>query len=512
MMNRSKNSFLGSGLTSFVMGYKGAVSLIVAASAIIAVVFLYRYVQYPSVADSWVYRFLAFRFRMNGLMYDFGTIRTYGYPLFLYFMSLISGWSFERLAIVAGVVQWILYAGAALWLGAALRRIRETVALGVVSGLLLLPLGLALVTDALTEGLSLPITVALTALAVHVSERYRPVWSEVAIFGGAVLAAFALMVRPGNLPITVGWTVAIGLALAASPAWSGVRWRLTACAILSFVGAGLLVWAPQAVYAARSVGEWAILPACRLGSFQGAYGVLVWKYDTIVNAAGGTSPWNSAAPWNTINPLFVPPLPSGNWVDWYIAQPFQGAITMIAHVFMAFNAKTPFTYIYDLNPPYAWLNRAIFFSVLVFGSWRMFSFVFGGWLFCWKDRVVPLVFLSISFVGSFVVIAVSAVETRFAAVPMAILACFAAEHAWALMKGKESLPPLRAFLSLSAIALLLAVSAWTDQFEGQSIAVQIGIQEYGKNVPCYLTFDTANGEFEKVFSDHESDVSRRNGM
>ncbi len=494
------------------MNYRACSSVILALSAVIVALFLYRYTQYPSAADSWVYRFLAFRFRMNGVMHDFGTIRTYGYPLFLYGLSFLSGWSFDRLAVVAGGVQWLLYAGAALWLGAALRRVGDAAALGAVSGLLLLPLGLALVTDVLTEGLSLPIMVALAALAVQASGRYRPVWSEAALFAGALLAAFALMVRPGNLPVTIGWHVAVAVALAASPAWSLVRWRLALCAVLSFLGAGLLVWGPQAAYAARLVGEWAILPACRLGSFQGAYGILVWKYDTVMNGSGGTAPWNSAAPWNTINPLFAPPLPSGGWLEWYLTHPFQGALTLLGHVFMGFNARTPFTYIYDLQPAYAWLNRVAIFSILVFGVWRAFFLLRRTGLARVRAWVLPVVFVVVSFLASCALNAVTAVETRFAAIPMAILACLVAGHGWALVRGDENLPRRRLIVLLGLVALLLGVSAWVDQFEGRATAVQIGIQDYGTNTPCHLTFDTANGEFEKVFSEHAKDVLRRDAM
>ncbi|MBP2294379.1 hypothetical protein [Azospirillum rugosum] len=445
-------------------------------------------------------------------MHDFGTIRTYGYPLFLYALSFLSGWSFDRLAAVAGGVQWILYAGATLWLGAALRRVGEAAALGAVSGLLLLPLGLALVTDVLTEGLSLPIAVALAALAVQASGRYRPVWSEAALVAGAMLAALALMVRPGNLPVTIGWHLAVALALVVSPAWSGVRRRLAACAILSFVGAGLLVWGPQAAYAARSVGEWAILPACRLGAFQGAYGILVWKYDTIMTVSGGTARWNLPAPWNTINPFFTPPLPAGGWLEWYLAHPVQGAATLLGHVFMGFNARTPFTYIYDLWPSYAWLHRAAVFSILVFGLWRMLSLLRRAWPAQARAWALPVTFVVAVFLGSCILNAVTAVETRFAAIPMAILACLAAGYGWAIVRGEETLPIRRALASLAVVALLLAVSAWAEQFEGRVPAVQIGLQDYGQNTPCYLTFDTANGEFERVFLEYEKEISRRDGM
>lgn len=476
-------------------------ALIVAVSAASAALLVFRYTQYPSLADSWSYRFFAFRFRMHGVLHDFGTIRTYGYILFLYVLTFVSGWSHQHLAVVAGIVQWLLHAGAALYLASGLRRFGPSVALGALIGLLLLPPGLALVTDVLTEGLSLPIAVALAALAVHTAGCYRPGRTEATIVLGALLAAAALMVRPANLPLVAGWHVGVLAALLVSPAWSRVRLRLAATAVAAFAGAALIVWGPQTLYAAKATGEWTFMPTCRLGSFQIAYGITVWKYDTIVGAVG-------AAPWNTVNPFFVGPLAFGEEWKWYLSNPVRGAATLAGHLLMSFNARTPFTYIYDLRPPYAWPHRALVFAILIFGLWRAFDLLGRARVAELRRWALPLAFVLVAFAGASAVNAISAVEVRFAAVPLAVLACLAAWHGLALVMGEERLRPARLYASGAAILLLLALAAWTDRFEGREMPVVVPIADYSGNT-CHLTLEGADGDLAEVFAAYEREFARR---
>jgi hypothetical protein len=81
-------------------------------AVLLAGAFLARYQFYTSIGiggDAWTYQFYAFRFREYGPFHDFGTVRTYVYPLFLYVLTYISGYDPNRLALVAGVVQYSLF-------------------------------------------------------------------------------------------------------------------------------------------------------------------------------------------------------------------------------------------------------------------------------------------------------------------------------------------------------------------------------------------------------------------
>jgi hypothetical protein len=112
------------------------------------------------------------RFRINGLLYDFGTMRTYGYPLFLTPLTYISGFSQERLFITASAVQSALYGAAALWVSVKMRLIGGCWSLATLLTVLFNPVALALVTDTLTDGLSFTLVIALTALALDLARPY----------------------------------------------------------------------------------------------------------------------------------------------------------------------------------------------------------------------------------------------------------------------------------------------------------------------------------------------------
>jgi hypothetical protein len=462
------------------------VTLILGISALIAAILLIRSVYYPSAGDSWAYRFYAFRFRLHYPLYDFGTVRTYGYALFLYFLTFLSGWSHLGLAITAGVVQWALYAAAALGLAIALRQFGRAVSLGALAGMMLLLPSLALVTDVLTEGLSLPIAVALAALAVVATGDYRRASTETVLFAGAALAAFAVMVRPANIPLLIGWYAGVGVALAISPAWASVRTRLAGSTALSFAVASMLVCGPQALYAAQSVGEWAVLPLCRIGVFQLVYGTLVLKYDTIMNSPNIAG----AAPWNTVNPFFVGTLSPGYERAWFFTHPLQAIATVAGHVFMSFNARTPFTYIYDLHPIYGWPYRATIFLIVVLGGWRLWDVFRRMKYFAFRCWALPVVYVFVSGLLVCAINGISAVEARFAAIPLTILASLAAWHIWAVASGGETLSLARLGASSVAVGLFLAASAWTDRYEGREVARSVHIADFISNT-CLLTFDTA---------------------
>lgn len=79
---------------------------------------VYRYQAWPSVipsADAMSYVEHGLAFRQFGLLSNFGTVRTYGYPLLIYLYSFIAGFKPPTIALVAGAIQLTLAAsGSAL--------------------------------------------------------------------------------------------------------------------------------------------------------------------------------------------------------------------------------------------------------------------------------------------------------------------------------------------------------------------------------------------------------------
>jgi hypothetical protein len=186
------------------------VILVLYVSACAAV--LLRLEKYPSVverADARAYILFGHSFPS---LEPLGTLRTYGYPLLTSVYSHIGG-GLDPLtcALVGGAVQLMLYGAAVCWLAA---QFEGRARLAIAAGLLLNPIILGLVGDALTEGPTLIIAVVLLVFLIKIDRfpDYAFGWS----IPGALLSNFALMIRPTNIVLILAWNVAILFALRAS--------------------------------------------------------------------------------------------------------------------------------------------------------------------------------------------------------------------------------------------------------------------------------------------------------
>jgi hypothetical protein len=175
---------------------------------------------------------LAFNFRESGILSDFGSIRTYGYPLFLYLLSFLTGINHDRLAVAAGATQYLLFFASAVWLSRLVAPYGRSFALAVRIGLLLNPF-VALITDALSDGLSFLLMVLLVDLAVCADRTLRNIRQTVFFLAaGTATAGYAAMVRPANLVVLVAWCAACALAIATKPDWQGQRRGLASTFVL----------------------------------------------------------------------------------------------------------------------------------------------------------------------------------------------------------------------------------------------------------------------------------------
>lgn len=480
---------------------------VLALSAALAALFLWRFQLRSSVAlgaDAWSYAFFAFRFREYGLLHDYGSIRTYGYPLFLYVVSFASGFSEQRLALFAGAAQYGLLVVVTLALARQLRAVSGTLALAVLVGVLLNPLALGLVTDTLTEGLSLPLYLLLVTVAVrlHAGGQVEARW----LFLGAAAAAFATMVRPANVVLFLAWHLAIVAWLLTGP--SERRGRLLLTALACGLGATLLVWGPQLAYNWRSYGTATPLPVCNLGAFQIAYSIAAWKYDTLVvggSAAGG---------WFYVNPMLDQRLPADVSMLWYLKNPVAGAATLLAHVFSSFSVTSPFTYLWDLRPRWDLAVRILYWASHALGALCILLSL--GRLRRTTEPVrsalrwLPAGFAALSVAGVVALNSITAVEVRFNVIPITVLAVLGTWLVLDLLRGQRRLssPALLATALLASAGV--AGSYALDRLGQSSIEQQLAPYDLS-GARCFLTGNAQSRPWADVLADYRQFMTRRGG-
>lgn len=376
---------------------------------------------YPSQVertDAWEYVKQALEMRDNGLFGKLSSWRTYGYIWFLYFCSLLFGTGRQALAWGAAAVQAVLYAATVFYLSAAVREHSARLARAIEIGLLLNPILVALVLDVLTESLTLSSAVLLLALLLHACRAPTFVQKVPWLVAGAALASFALMVRPANLSLLVGWNAAVLSLL-----WSGSA-RSTSRAVLVYAmiatAAAAVAWLPQLIITGRHFGQASIFPATALGDFQLAMGLKLLKYATTINDNLGAGMFYPN-PWLT-NVPDTPPL----W-QWYLDNPIAGALTAASHIFNALNYDHPFVYVYDTSLPYATVLAFIIWSLYALGAIDIASATRRQFAESGKRREFfpSVLFLAMMTAVSLATITVSAVESRFSTLILAMVGVFA---------------------------------------------------------------------------------------
>lgn len=458
-------------------------------------------------ADAWYYAYYAFRFRMHGLMHDFGSIRTYGYPLFLTPLTYLSGYSHTRLVTVAGVVQAVLYMSAALFLSARLRIFGERWAVAGLIGILLSPMGLVLVTDTLTDGVSLTIFITLVALALVLSGPYQALRSEAAITAGAALATFAIMIRPANLSIMLAWYIALFAAIILAPGWQAMRFRLSVYAVATFIIAAAVAWTPQAIYAERLFEQVAVLPVCKLNVLQAAFGIIAWKYDTIiVNGEAG--------PWYYLNPLAFGVLNGDDIWAWYRDHPGRGLLTILAHIFMSFSANSPFVYIQDLDPPLGLVYRTATWFLCIFGLARTCAaaayYARKPGMMLRSDLILPVGFTLLTVLAITGLNSVSAVESRFNVIPITVLSIIASSSIIGWLCGDSRPDAVIVYFVLGATAICTLLSYAADNLGAADYGSRFQYIPPTHTTPCAITRELLEGgSIEKMLAQHAAEIASR---
>jgi hypothetical protein len=338
-------------------GGQKQVALICLLSGAIAVACLIRLWLFPTVSvggDAQIYTVYALGFREHGFLSELGSVRTYGYPAFLYLVSFLAPPGGRGLWLDAGLVQYGLFLTSTLWLASLLRQEIPRFALAVLIGLLLNPFLISIVVDCLTEGLLASVMVLLTALILCASKSTSIASLLAALIAGALTSCFALMIRPAAIPVTIAWAIASFAVLWSSPRLTtallaahrstslslrSFRTRMAALNAVLLLAACCITWVPQMHYNWVTWGELSFFPVCQLDQLQIASSITILRYETVAHSGGLST-------FFYLNPFSTDDVVKGHPVNWYLDHPIAALKTTVLRVFAGLSINHLFTYVY----------------------------------------------------------------------------------------------------------------------------------------------------------------------
>ena len=422
-------------------------------SLFLAIILLVHIARYPSYGDTFAYREYAGYFRQYGFLSDFGSVRTYGYPAFLYLVSFVTGTDQNRMAMGAGAVQYALFIAASLWLLAQIRSYGTRLHQAAALGLLLNPLVLALVVDTLSE--SLTIILAIASFASLLAACRATQWKCAAAYLGLAntFGFYAMMVRPANIIMVLALLMGTIFFILSHPTLAGKRWKLVLGCVACLTISAAVIFGPQLAYNLHQWQTATILPVCQLNEMQMTYSVLLLKCEALAKQGVG------AMGRYYLNPWLYEPLPMQSAWRWYLQHPLRGMFTMAMHIFTSFDARYLHTYIYDSKPFYGVTLSVGVWSLNILGSTQLFL-MRQPMMVAIRRRQMPahaalIVFLAALFLGTMALNAITGVEVRFNTLPLAILAVLGLY--WVLPMAAS--PTLRQLGVLAGSVLLASIIA-----------------------------------------------------
>lgn len=378
--------------------------------------------QYPSGGDAQGYRnYARLYFRAVGPLSDFGTVRTYGYPFYLYLVSFLTGVDSDiKLIVGAAVTQYLLFSTVTLWLIWEVKRYGDRLASAVAFGLLTNPLVLALVTDTLSESLSIILVVAICACLIGAcnSIKWQNALSYLVI--ASAFSFYATVVRPANIVVSISVVLSAVALIVVHVNFKRNRiLGIALYAALSVVAAAITL-GPQVLYNLYHWNQGTFLPVCRLGEMQFSFGVALVKYETtMLNGI--------AAGRYYLNPWLQGPLRTHDAWRWYLENPSSGLMTIVAHLFNAFDVRYLFTYITTLDASYSVALHLGSWILNLLGLAQITLYALSTISAAVRSRGLPsdaplMLFMTLLIMGITALLAVTAVEVRFNAVPLTVLA------------------------------------------------------------------------------------------
>jgi hypothetical protein len=351
-------------------------------AAVLLAYALYVLGDQPLVWDAAIYYRHGMQLARQGVFGFFDPLRTYGYPLFLALIPLFSGDHSDNVRFVAFNLQVAIYLAVCYYAARRLGRVWGSgrAAILTYAFTALNPILLIYTTTLLTDSLSASLLYLAFVLAIpRASDEPESATTRDAALS-ALLAGFAVMVRPGNaaafLALLLVWLLR-------------AFWRRdvprTAVPLLAL--AAVLPFVPQVMANYRARGQLNPLTIERTYDSQVAWGLGNLKYATVVIGETGTLPpgqdWRTAdlprgarvAPdgqsWDThesVQMFYKNPLtPPGvhNSTDFMTKSPLGYLATLALHGFGLVDQDYPFPYVRDYTPWYRWPLALVNFPFLI---------------------------------------------------------------------------------------------------------------------------------------------------
>jgi hypothetical protein len=344
--------------------------------------------------------------------------RSYGYPLFLAAALGLAG----RLHIgdTTGIflLQWPLFVGAAALAACALFTARTTRLLAFTA-VAANPLLVVYAPQAFTESLTLTLVLLATAALGRAAAAARGRTAGAWLAGGAAATSYAVVVRPGSVLVPVCFALAAGVVL----------WRLRGMAgtpVTAVTGVLVLValvvpLVPQSVINHRHYDSVSPLPTYDLAGIQAFYGMKLARYATNVSTCGVPQ---LEFP-NPARPVIPADVTTGDALRYYTTTWPDGPALMALHVFSGLD---PRPFLVDQRAFGGWYSRP-FQAVTV-----ALLFLAGAGLARAARRIraagrsvgAEIAFMGVVAATFVAVLATSAAEYRFGAVPLVVISLLAA--------------------------------------------------------------------------------------
>lgn len=310
------------------------------AAILVAHLFYWRIVNYPSDFDARNYLEIADDINRNGLFSKFyySDIRTYAYPLFLAGLLRTAALAHVPVGWLTFEAQLAAYLLAAYFVRRRLATLWPDFAGWAFIGIVVNLFALSYTPESLTESIS--VSLMLVAAGCWLAFVARGTWLPV--LAGSVALGVAVMVRPANVFALFAWTIGIGAACTGRH----LATRAVAVIVVTLIVGVTLPMVPQYANNVRHYGEHTPLVSAHLGQNQQIWGIANLKYATAMPPVPNPSifyenPFGKAGAVDNHRPL-----------AWYLQHPRAGALTLALHTFNMLDQDLLFTYSRDLDPWY----------------------------------------------------------------------------------------------------------------------------------------------------------------
>jgi hypothetical protein len=377
--------------------------------------------------------------------------RSYGYPLFLTAALKLAHVLNARETTGIFLLQWPLFVGTA-WLAATTlfraRRVQLIAFAAVAANPLLVTYAPQAFSESLTLSCILFTTAALGRAARSASTRSTAVW----LVAGAAVISYAVAVRPGTILIPPFYAIAAGAILVSKRRGAPL---LPAVATAALVVVALIVpLLPQMAINHRHYDSSSPVPTYDLANLQAQYGLLLARYATNVSNCGKPQ-LEFPNPHPTTVPLHMT---SFDAIRYYTTTWPDGPVQMVLHVFSGFDPRPFLVDQRDFGTYYERVFQALTLALLFLAGAGLPRAVrrMRGAPDGFRADAAFLGVTAVIFVG---VLATSAAEYRFGAVPLiavSLLAAYGASLSWRPSRGAIAL------LGVSYVSALLLWITFSD--------------------------------------------------